>query len=70
MSDTIKYHELCHPFREEIKKVRRHLTKSFRVREKQFFRKFCETLVKPRDLWKDFCGNPNAETVKIRTRRD
>jgi len=67
MSRTIKYHELCHPFREGIKKERKALTKRFRVKEKQFFQKFCETLIKPRDIWDDYCGNPNPETVKNRT---
>lgn len=68
MSNTVKYHELCHPYREGIKKDRRHLNKSFRTREKQFFNRFCETLIKPRDLWLDYCGKPNAETLQYRTK--
>jgi hypothetical protein len=67
MSDTVKYNKLCHPYREGIKKDRRHLNRKFRFKEKQFFRRFCEILVKPRDLWLDYCGKPNAETLQART---
>jgi hypothetical protein len=68
MSQTIKYHELCHPYREEIKKERRQRNKHYRKAAKQFFERFCEILPKPRDLWLDYCGEPNEEVMKERKR--
>jgi hypothetical protein len=68
MTRTKKYHELCHPYREELKKTRKESTKRFRKKEKQTVKKTGEPLVKPKDIWKDYNGKPNRDTKKARTR--
>lgn len=67
MARTEKYHELCHPYREGLKKTRKTVTKAFRKKEKQSLKKTGEPLVKPKDIWKDYGGKPNKETKKART---
>jgi hypothetical protein len=37
------------------------------MQEKQFFRETCETLVPPKDICKDYKGNPNPRTIAVRT---
>jgi len=67
MSRTKKYNELCHPYREELKKKRKTTTKTFRKKEKTSLKRTGEPLVKPKDIWKDYNGKPNKVTKKIRT---
>jgi hypothetical protein len=68
MARTEKYHKLCHPFREELKKGKKEKVKRFRKKEKQTFKKTAEPLVKPKDIWKDYGGKPNQATKTARTR--